>query len=806
MKKTIGIAFIMLMVATGANSQQFKKKFQLNIDEPLTNIQTEWIALDRDTLLDLVVTGMAADGQLKIITYQNSLGTSLVKKFTQLTGFKNGTRQLSDLNGDNRIDLVIAGKTLIDTDALFVFENKSDFSFQKSTSKLADHSSFFRIADLNQDGRLDLISAGKQSTTSFLNIYQNTLAGFTLVFDTAGITINDLVVFDFNKDSKNDFVLTGKDATQQSATILFLNNGSFTFKAKELPGPVSGKLSSIDYNDDGLFDLFATGQDRSGQFINRIWINKADSFSIEQTYPSLLKAELFTGDMNSDGRADQLISGDDAQNKKDNFILDPDILLTHLDTAGLLVQRMGDFDRDGDLDLLQLIDSANQQWIKYYENSIPVENQRPGIPTQSFAISAFNKTFLYWEAPQDDHTNTASITYDVWLGTNQSTLITSSFDLTSKRRMTVSHGNAGTNTSQIIQGLTDNRYFYRIQSVDNAYNGGYNICAGECVCVPCFDLVPKDIQSCKNEEVTLISTSQAYWFSVTTGFLGIFDEFKFTAVANDTIFSFVPQSVDCSKNNVWVIHVNEGPKVEKEIIYACQDKPVRLGIAPGWKNVEWKTEPIITNQDSINFMLKKAETIFVTAKTQNTCTYQKEFILRVSQPALKLNGEVFQILKGNSVQLEAVSTASQFKWIPPSGLSNDAIPNPVATPAQTTDYTLIATDSVGCTIEARVQIQVEETAFIPNLFTPNGDGKNDMLLVYGLTQASSFAFKIYNREGNVMYETNDVQQATGNGWNGTVRGTLQPSGIYYWKVDGKTSNGEQLLLNGKKTGSILLVH
>jgi len=804
MKIAIWMVAGLLTIAATASGQQFKKKFQLNIDEPLTDIQTEWIALDRDTLLDLVVTGMAADGQLKIITYQNNLGASLVKKFTQLTGFKNGTRQLSDLNGDNRIDLVISGKTLIDTDALFVFENKGDFTFQKNTSKLVEHASFLRIADLNQDGRLDLISAGKQSTSSFLNIYQNTPAGFSLVFDTVGLTINDLVVFDFNKDSKNDFVLTGKDATQQSATILFLNKGNFTFRSKGLPGPVSGKLSSIDYNDDGLFDLFATGQDRSGQFINRIWVNKVDSFYIEQTYPSLLKAALFTGDMNSDGRADQLINGYDAQNKKDNFILDPNILLADLDTSGLLVQRMGDFDCDGDLDLLQVIDSASQQWIKYYENLVAVENQRPGTPTQAFAISVFNKTFLYWAAPQDDHTNSASLTYDVWLGTNQSTLITSSFDLVSKRRMTVSHGNAGTNTSQIIRSLTDNRYFYRIQSVDNAYNGGYNICTGECV--PCFDLVNKDVQSCKDEQVTLIAPSQAYWFSVTTGFLGIFEQLKFTAVANDTIFSFVPQGLDCSKNNVWVIHVNDGPKAEKEIIYACQDKPVRLGIAPGWKNIEWKTDPLITGTDSITFLFKKADTILVNATSQNSCTYQKEFILRVSQPQLKLNGDAFQILKGNSVQLEAVSTATLFKWMPPSGLSNDAIANPIAMPTQTTDYTLVATDSVGCTIEGRVQIQVQETAFVPNLFTPNGDGKNDMLLVYGLTQASSFTFRIYNREGNVVYETNDFQQATSSGWNGAVRGTLQPSGIYYWKVEGKAITGEQLLLNGKKSGSILLVH
>ncbi len=81
-----------------------------------------------------------------------------------------------------------------------------------------------------------------------------------------------------------------------------------------------------------------------------------------------------------------------------------------------------------------------------------------------------------------------------------------------------------------------------------------------------------------------------------------------------------------------------------------------------------------------------------------------------------------------------------------------------------------------------------------------------MLLVYGLTQATSFSFQIYNREGNTMYETKDIQEITSQGWDGMVRGTLQPNGIYYWKVDGKTMNGEQLLLNGKKTGSILLVH
>jgi gliding motility-associated-like protein len=804
MKRITWFILIMLMVISTSHAQQFRKIFQLNIDESLTDIQAEWVALDRDTLLDLVVTGIAANGQMKIVTYQNNKGESLIKKFTQLTGFKSGTIQLSDWNADNLVDVLVAGKTLLNTDALFVFENKGDFTFAKSPSKLLDHASLFRIADLNQDGKLDVITSGIQNTISFLRIYQHTNKGLTLAFDTLGITSTDIEVFDLNKNGKNDFIISGSNAAQLPAILLFTNKGNFKFVTQQLPGAVEGRISAIDDNEDGLFDLMVVGKDESNQYINRIWLNKTDSFTIRKTYSSLQNAEIFTGDMNSDGLADQLINGYDAQGKKVNIIQEQNGIITRLDTLGLLTQRMGDFDRDGDLDLLQVIDSLNQQWLKIYEYQNTIENQNPGIPTNAFAISAFNKTFIYWQAPQDDHANSASITYDLWLGTAQSTLIPATFDLTSKRRMTVSHGNAGTNTSQIIEGLTDNRYFYQIQSVDNAYNGGYNICIGGVL--PCFDLATKDVQVCKEEEVTLVSASEAYWFSLTRGFLGVFDSLQFTAIENDTIFSFVPQGVDCSKNTVWLIYVNEGPAAERELMYACENEPIKLGIAPGWEAVTWNSVPPVTSKDTISFILKKDEVITVSAQSKSGCDYQKEFTIRVSKPQLKLNGEVFQILKGNSVQLEATSTATQFKWSPAAGLSNDAIFNPVASPLQTIDYIVVATDSVGCTIDARVQVQVEETAFVPNLFTPNGDGKNDQLLVYGLTTASSFSFMIYNREGNLMYETNDILQATSSGWNGTVRGTLQPSGVYYWKVDGKTTNGAKLLLNGKKSGTILLVH
>lgn len=163
-------------------------------------------------------------------------------------------------------------------------------------------------------------------------------------------------------------------------------------------------------------------------------------------------------------------------------------------------------------------------------------------------------------------------------------------------------------------------------------------------------------------------------------------------------------------------------------------------------------------------------------------------------------------MKGNSVQLEATGAVEQWQWTPVDGLDNPTIPNPTATPMASIEYTVTGTDSVGCKATDRTQVLVQETAFVPNLFTPNGDGKNDNLLIYGLTTSSKFDFRIFNREGSMVYETKDISHATNVGWDGSVRGTRQPSGIYYWKVDGEGTDGNKLLLNGKTTGSILLVH
>ena len=646
----------------------------------------------------------------------------------------------------------------------------------------------FIVNDFNNDAIPDILTFGPQ----FIRIHK--ISGTTLPheFEVTGITPTSISVFDINRDGTIDFIVAGKNQQNQPVTEVFYGLGSFKFKRQHAPLAIDGKVSLTDVNDDGLFDVVVTGGTQSV-----IMTNQADTLKVETTFDGLPNANLFTGDMTSDGQADMHLSA-----KKVNHVRELTGIITALDTTGVIIQRMGDQDRDGDLDLMQVIDSIGSQWLKFYDNTSG-PNHHPGAPGNGFAITASNKTFIIWEPAGDDKTNSKSLTYDVWLGTSDVNVISPSFYIPNGRRQVVRHGNAGTSNAMVITGLTDARYYYLIQAVDNAYNGGYGMCSGGVL--PCFDLAHEDVQACRDNEVVLVGGKGAIWYSMERGLLAKTDTLKFAAVKNDTLFAFVPQAGECAKNKVYAVHVNEKPPSETETIHACKGKEIKLEIAPGWSEIKWDTNPVVTNVSSITYTVNAPVTITATATSQG-CTYKKQFFIKLSEPIVTIQGDGFQVLKGNSVQIEGGGNAQTWLWNPPQGLSDSTIPNPMATPSQTTEYVLTGTDSVGCTATATTHIFVQETAFIPNLFTPNGDGKNDNIMVYGLTTASRFSFKIFNREGSLVYETKDISQVSSTGWNGFVQGTRQPSGLYYWKVDGEMPNGDKLLLNGKTNGSILLVH
>ena len=81
--------------------------------------------------------------------------------------------------------------------------------------------------------------------------------------------------------------------------------------------------------------------------------------------------------------------------------------------------------------------------------------------------------------------------------------------------------------------------------------------------------------------------------------------------------------------------------------------------------------------------------------------------------------------------------------------------------------------------------------FIPNAFTPNNDGKNDVFRVYG-SSVTGAEIKIFNQWGALVFETGDNQQ----GWNGTHKNRPQPVGVYVYVVKVRLSNEDSFIKKG----------
>mgnify|MGYP000403897476 CR=1 FL=1 len=134
-------------------------------------------------------------------------------------------------------------------------------------------------------------------------------------------------------------------------------------------------------------------------------------------------------------------------------------------------------------------------------------------------------------------------------------------------------------------------------------------------------------------------------------------------------------------------------------------------------------------------------------------------------------------------------------------LGNSNYQNPDFTfPEDSGNYlvTLIVEDDNTCkdTLTKNVFIRSEIALFLPNSFTPNGDGLNDTFTPKGFGIAlNNYSFLIFNRWGELVFETNNVLE----GWDGSYNGELLPSGVYVWRADFLDLNGKAYRRKGQMT-------
>jgi gliding motility-associated-like protein len=158
------------------------------------------------------------------------------------------------------------------------------------------------------------------------------------------------------------------------------------------------------------------------------------------------------------------------------------------------------------------------------------------------------------------------------------------------------------------------------------------------------------------------------------------------------------------------------------------------------------------------------------------------------------------INKGDTTQLNAVVTGGSgnytFVWTPAEGLNNPLIQNPTAAPQDTTIYTVTVVDSSNTcsagsdTVE--VVVIVESVYAVPDAFTPDGDGKNDLFQIYTAGNLSINEFKIYNRWGELVHNST-------SGWDGVYKGEPQPVGTYVYYAVLQYPDGKKETINSAFT-------
>ena len=157
------------------------------------------------------------------------------------------------------------------------------------------------------------------------------------------------------------------------------------------------------------------------------------------------------------------------------------------------------------------------------------------------------------------------------------------------------------------------------------------------------------------------------------------------------------------------------------------------------------------------------------------------------------------VAAGQPLQLQAqwIDPRIQYTWEPAAGLNNPFIPDPVAVLRKDQTYRLVLTSPEGCRDEDTVKIKVYEGPefYVPNAFTPNNDGRNDVFRVIAAGVPKLDFFCVWNRWGQEVYRSADLP----GGWDGSWQGQPAPAATYVWMVQGVDYTGRRFSRQGTVT-------
>ncbi|MDG5800576.1 PKD domain-containing protein [Marinilabiliaceae bacterium ANBcel2] len=221
------------------------------------------------------------------------------------------------------------------------------------------------------------------------------------------------------------------------------------------------------------------------------------------------------------------------------------------------------------------------------------------------------------------------------------------------------------------------------------------------------------------------------------------------------------------------------------------------GVSYSW----YPNENVISPQKAKTKTAPQKNTLYhVEVKDENHCASNAETMVKVQQiPKLYLNDTTLII--GEELHLNLTNRGiAWYEWEPHHTLACTDCPRQTITAEMPREYKVSVTDTTGCfTIPYYFNLNVDKkySVDLPQAFTPTGDGINDKVYVKGWGIKELLVFKIYNRFGQLVFDTTDIDK----GWDGTFKGENQPAETYTYIVQVKSWDNSIL----EKRGTIKLL-
>ncbi len=294
-----------------------------------------------------------------------------------------------------------------------------------------------------------------------------------------------------------------------------------------------------------------------------------------------------------------------------------------------------------------------------------------------------------------------------------------------------------------------------------------------------------------------INWSGANWFSCNQC-----DSTRWFSTSSTTFQVFVSDSIGCKDTLSIPITIYPLPIFDLPDTTICYYdsafRTVPTGIAWQWQPAQW------TNCDTCQatWLTPPAQptTFWVTATSPQGCQWTDTFHIDIDY------GEPVQIvhcpsavLADSQARLYGIAEGINWWWTSPDGTiltspSHQMIWVRVPSPHGEQDTFILWTESIlGCLtadtcILSAVKVQCWDDVWVPNTFTPNGDGKNDVLYVYAINPVRILRWRIYDRWGNLVFAADDFRagyplQHSEIGWDGTIHGQPARSDVYVWWLE-----------------------